>query len=137
MFFLVMGLIWLILATVFGRHVWIGPRRIRVNGVLSTTRLDLSDIRKVTVDEWGVIRIVLLNGQVVKATSHQRGPKFPFPLSRQAERAAAAIRRTARAARPRRCGPVTLDRSWWPVPAYLGLSLVFCLLMRAVFAQTY
>lgn len=134
---LVTGLYWLIFVSAFGRTVWIGSRRVLVNGPWTTTRLALADIQQVTVVEWGGIRLRLRDGREVKATSHQRGPRFPFPTNKKAERVAGVIRQAARPARPRRGGPVTLERTWWPVPVYLGLSVVFCQVMRFVFTQTY
>lgn len=134
---LVTGLHWAMFHTAFGRSVWIGPQWILVNGPWTTSRFALSDIEEVKVGEWGASRIVLRDGREVKATSHQRSQKFSFPSARKAERVAQVIRQAARTARPRNGGPVTLERTWWPVPAHLGLSVVFCQVMRLVFAQTY
>lgn len=132
---LVTGLHWLFFITAFGRSVWIGPEYIRVNDALTSTRFPLADIRKVTLDECGGAEITLRDGREVQASSHRHGPRFPFPSLRKAERAAATIRRAARLARPRRGGPVTVERSWWPSWFHPALSVLFCLTMWFVLGR--
>ncbi|WP_017542604.1 hypothetical protein [Nocardiopsis prasina] len=128
-------LMWMLLATLFGRHVWIGSRRIQVNNALNSTRLALADVRSVSVGEWGEIILRLRDGGRVRVTSHLSGPRNPFPSLRSAERAAGGLRRAVRAAGVPGRKPVVVERARWPVPLFLGLSLVVCLAARLGFAQ--
>src|SRR5690606_21918132 len=95
------GLFWWFLTLTLGNVVRIGPRRVQVNSGLSTTRVALADIRKVTLHRTGTIELRLRRGRTVAVDAYLRKRVVGLSSARRAERAAETLRRAVNAAPPR------------------------------------